>query len=82
MVLSSPFTSGGPGSSPARSTNGLGFQSLPDSVGFAQNTISGVFLPSLKTPTLRLSRQVSSGLPATVLRALFRNPWFHYQKYK
>ena len=48
VVLSSPFTSGGPGSSPARSTSGLGFQSLPDSVGFSQNITSGVFLPPLK----------------------------------
>ena len=48
VILSSPFTSGGPGSSPARSTSGLGFQSLPNSVGFTQNIISGIFLPPLK----------------------------------
>ena len=48
VVLSSSFTSGGPGLSPAQSTSGLGFQSLPDSVGFTQNITSGVFLPPLK----------------------------------
>ena len=48
VVLSSPFTSGGPGSSPAWSTSELGFQSLPDFVGFTQNITSGVFLPPLK----------------------------------
>ena len=41
VVLSTSFTSGGPGSSPARSTSGLGFQSLPDSVGLTQNTVLG-----------------------------------------
>ena len=48
MVLSSAFTSGSPGSSPARSTSGLSFQSLPDSLGFTQNITSGVFLPPVR----------------------------------
>ena len=48
VVLSSPFTSGGLGLSPAQSTSELGFQSLPDFVGFTQNVTSGVFLPPLK----------------------------------
>ena len=38
MVLSSPFTPGSPVSSLARTTNGLGFLSLPDCEGFTQNT--------------------------------------------
>ena len=40
------------------------------------------FPPTSKTvsPSHHLSIQVSSGLWATVPRALLRNPWFHYQK--
>ena len=48
VVLSSSFTSGGPGSSPALSTGALGFQSLPDPMGFTHNITSAVFLPPLK----------------------------------
>ena len=47
-VLLSPLTTGDPGSSPAWSTSGLGFQSLVDSVNFIQNNISLVFFPALK----------------------------------
>ena len=47
-VLSSPSTSRTPVRIPPGALSGLGFQFLPDRVGFSLEYFSGVFLPHLK----------------------------------